>query len=73
MSIDTYEGLEIGKYRDYVVTESLLRPDECRFEAHPRENDGTIPSVFGTSIEELRAEVDNRYRETDMDAMYGRR
>lgn len=68
MSIDSYGGLEVGGYRDYVVTESSLRPAECRFEAHPKDNDGTVPSVFGTCIEEIRAEIDGRYCET-----YGRR
>ncbi len=73
MSIDSYEGLEIGEHRDYAITESTMRPPSCRFEAHPKANDGTVPSVFGKCIEELRAEIGERYREADIDAQYGRR
>lgn len=61
MSIDSYQGLEIGKHRDYMITESSLRSAECRFEAHPKDNNG-VPSIFGACVKAIKAEIDERYR-----------
>lgn len=61
-NFDTYAGKTIGGYRDYVVTESTIRPKYSRFEAHLKEHD-CAASLFGSTIENLRAEIDERYRE----------
>lgn len=74
MSINSYEGQDIGGIDDYRVTESNIRPASCRFEAS--RGDGE-PSLFGATIEDLRAEIDERaILEDDAaieDALNGRR
>jgi hypothetical protein len=57
MSINSYEGLDIGGIDDYRVTESNIRPPSCRFEASRQDGE---PSLFGKTIEDLRAEIDDR-------------
>lgn len=60
MSFDTYEGKVIGGIDDYVVTESNIRPKGMRFEASRQDGE---PSLFGATIEDLRAEIDIRNEE----------
>jgi hypothetical protein len=61
-TLNSYEGLVIGKIDDYTVTESSHRPAACRFEAS--RNDGE-PSLFGKTIEDLRAEIDIKFQENE--------
>ncbi len=60
MSFDTYDGARIGMIDDYVITESNIRPRGFRFEASREDGE---PSLFGDTLEDLRAEIDNRNTE----------
>ena len=55
--IDTYEGLVIGHILDYTVTESSIRPKGFRFEASRQDGE---PSLFGETLEDLDAEIEER-------------
>ncbi len=67
MSFNGYEGKMIGTYRNYIVTESIVRPVPSRFEAYLREHDGEA-SLFGTTIEDLQAEIDEQDADEQFEA-----